>query len=58
MIYHRGLNIAPCAITEGPYCLSILYVKFTSANPKFQFFPLPPLVNQKSVLYVCESISP
>jgi len=42
-----------------PYCLSILHVKLTSANPNFSghhsFIPLL-LRNHQSVLYVCDPV--
>ena len=48
IIYHRILNIIPCAIHLGPCCLSILHIITASANPKPQYMPTPfpsPLAN-------------
>ena len=57
MVYHRELNIAPCAAQqEGPRCLP--FFQFVSANPELRLLPTPvPHGKGKSALCVCESIS-
>ena len=53
MVYHRILNIVPCASRAGLCCLSVLYILVCiclsqTLNPSH--LPLP-LGNHKSVLY-------
>ena len=60
MVYHRIVNIAPCAIQQDlVVCPSCIYW-FTSANSRLPVLPspsLPPLGSHKSVLDICESVS-
>ena len=58
MVYHKILNIVPCAI-EWDLVHPFYIYQFASANPKVLIhpFPPPPLGNHQSPLYVHSSVS-
>ena len=41
MVYHRILNIVPCAVTVGPCCLSTLYIPAFKTKFLKRLFVLP-----------------
>ena len=57
MVYHRVLNMVPCAVQQDLVYLSYMW-QFASAHPKLRVQPPSlPLGNRRSVLYVCECVS-
>ena len=60
IVYHRTLNIVPCAMQEDLVIYPFYIQQFASANPKFPVHPSPtnPAPRQpQSDFYVCESVS-
>ena len=61
MIYHRLLNILPCAVYSSiSLFLHSVHTSLNLLTPNFYSTCLPiplPLGNHKSVLYACESLS-
>ena len=59
IVYHRVLNIVPCATQQELIVYPFSIKEFASANTKLPLHPSPSprLGNQKSVFYVCAFLS-
>ena len=55
MVYHRMLNIAPCAVQWDPVVYPFCTYQFASANPKPPVLPSPILSPpwQPPVYFLC-----
>ena len=57
MIFHRILNMVPCAIQWDLVVYHFYVHYFASSDPKFPLHLFPhPLGSHTSVLYICESV--